>query len=693
MLGRMRKMARPRKRPSGARNRPECAALESRTLLASGFRTTGPAYLVPRAGGVEITPLLTVGDAVDDRSTPGLDSDYRMVGIPDGLGAYDNGDGTFTVLMNHELGATAGVVRDHGSAGSFVSKWVIDKSTLGVLGGQDLIKSVVLFDPATGKYVNATTAFVRLCSADLPDLTAFFNPETGLGTDRRIFMNGEESTGGRAFGTVVDAGIAYELPHLGKFAWENSVASPLAQDKTIVMGLDNSSRLFSTEGATDPSEVYVYVGAKKRGTGNPISDAGLTEGLLHGVRVGLPGGYDANEATVTSGERFGLVSLGDVSRKTSSELQSASIANTVTQFRRVEDGAWDPSNPDHFYFVTTDQFGGTTRLWRLRFDDVTNPEAGGVIEIAYDSPAGVAGEMFDNITIDPDGHILIQEDPGGQPYLAKVWQYEIATGDLTLVAEHNPDLFTPGAPNFLTFDEESSGIIDVSHILGPGYYLADVQAHYSLPGELVQGGQFWVLNTNATKASLADGTLTVQGSINDDTIVLTRRGQDVAVVINGSEAGTFDRRVVNRLRIDGSAGGDTIRIGRGIAGTIVTAGPGNDSIFNGGSRSMLIGGEGNDLLIGGPDGDILIGGTTAHDDDDVALGQILDIWERGWSRRRRVQALESLLSEETVIDDDAVDFLSGLASSDTFFFGDESDWEIGRDRFGRGGRSRRMSNR
>ncbi len=30
-----------------------------------------------------------------------------MVGIPDGLGAFDNHDGTFTVLMNHELGNTA----------------------------------------------------------------------------------------------------------------------------------------------------------------------------------------------------------------------------------------------------------------------------------------------------------------------------------------------------------------------------------------------------------------------------------------------------------------------------------------------------------------------------------------------------------------------------------------------------------
>jgi hypothetical protein len=38
-----------------------------------------------------------------------------MVGISDGLGAFDNGDGTFTVLMNHEIANTLGVTRAHGA--------------------------------------------------------------------------------------------------------------------------------------------------------------------------------------------------------------------------------------------------------------------------------------------------------------------------------------------------------------------------------------------------------------------------------------------------------------------------------------------------------------------------------------------------------------------------------------------------
>jgi len=110
------------------------------TALAQSV--TGPSssespYLVRTEPGVVTVSILTVGDAVNykaDGITP-----YRMVGIPDGLGAFDNGDGTFTLLMNHELASArsgpTGIVRDHGFAGAFVSKWIIDKATLTVLHG------------------------------------------------------------------------------------------------------------------------------------------------------------------------------------------------------------------------------------------------------------------------------------------------------------------------------------------------------------------------------------------------------------------------------------------------------------------------------------------------------------------------------------------------------------------------------
>src|SRR5262245_45529059 len=136
-----------------ARSRPtsriQVERLEDRRVL-SGFTTAADPYLVPVAPNVTLTPLLTVGASVP--RTGGTGS-YRMVGVPDGLGAFDNGDGTFTVLMNHELRNNQGIVRAHGSPGAFVSRFVIDKRTLQVLSGQEQIQSLRLWDPVTNSYL------------------------------------------------------------------------------------------------------------------------------------------------------------------------------------------------------------------------------------------------------------------------------------------------------------------------------------------------------------------------------------------------------------------------------------------------------------------------------------------------------------------------------------------------------------
>jgi hypothetical protein len=57
-------------------------------------------------------------------------------------------------------------------------------------------------------------------------------------------------------------------------------------------------------------------------------------------------------------------------------------------------------------------------------------------------------------------------------------------------------LFTPGAAGFVTNDEESSGIIDASSILGTGWFLLADQVHRSISSsepELVEPGQFLAL--------------------------------------------------------------------------------------------------------------------------------------------------------------------------------------------------------
>jgi hypothetical protein len=444
---------------------------------------TGPSssqspYIVRSTPGVVTKAILTVGDSVNAKPDG---SPYRMVGIPDGLGAFDNGDGTFTVLMNHELGSTVGAVRAHGARGAFVSKWTIRKDDLTVLKGEDLIQQVATWNSAAGSY-NAPAkgvAINRLCSADLPAVSAFYNSASGQGYDGRLFMDGEEAGAeGRAFAHSLD-GTSYELPRLGKFSWENSLANPAAGDQTIVAGTDDAT----------PGQVYIYVGSKTA-SGSPVDKAGLTNGSLWGVKVdGFP--LEAADTGIPSGTRFTLAGLGNVENKTGAQLEADSNSAGVTRFLRPEDGAWDPSNPNDFYFVTTASFTGNSRLWRLHFDDLGNLAAGGTIAMLLDGSEGQ--RMMDNMTITRHGQIVIQEDPGGNEYLAKVRRYSIANDTLTEIAKHDPGRFLSGAPSFLTLDEESSGVVDVSDILGEGWFLLDVQAHYPSDTELVEGGQLLAL--------------------------------------------------------------------------------------------------------------------------------------------------------------------------------------------------------
>jgi VCBS repeat-containing protein len=514
---------------------------ESNTIGIQGGQSSATPYLTSRDPNVQFTSILTVGDAVNG---------YQMVGIPDGMGAYDNSDGTFTLLLNHEIVHTAGIARAHGQPGAFVSKWVINKSTLQVVSIQDFLQngtSVYLSNnnpsaaTSHSAYLAAATTLIsRLCSADLamPSAYQWTEPGTGTvyGTSSRIFQSGEESGGsfaspfgpeaeilfGRQFAFVAtddpntalnEAGTAWELPHAGLFPWENNLASPFAQRKTIVAGMDDSTG----------GQVYFWVGDKQT-TGNVVERAGLTRqsasDALYVLRVSnlTPDGTGATNEdrnTPLSGA-FTLENEGDVSGITFAGLEALSDSKGGTQFFRPEDGQWDPDNPADYYFVTTDRYDqvqdgvgptvGRSRLYRLRFTDITNPTAGGTITAVLDGSEG--GNMFDNMTVS-NGKIIIQEDVGNQQHLGKIWRYDIAADTLTEIAQHDRARFGDvGVPPISPFsaDEESSGVIDVSSILGAGSYLLNVQAHYPTTVELVEGGQLLLMKTNVASGQSLVGT-------------------------------------------------------------------------------------------------------------------------------------------------------------------------------------------
>jgi type IX secretion system substrate protein/uncharacterized protein DUF839 len=320
-------------------------------------------------------------------------------------------------------------------------------------------------------------------------------------------MNGEESGDeGRAVGHIVtgpNSGTSYELPHLGKFSHENSVANSATGDKTVVAGLDDSS----------PGQVYFYIGTKAN-TGNEIERAGLTNGNLYGPAVnGML--VETSAGIPAPATPFAMNNLGDVHNLTGATLNANSITAGVTQFLRPEDGAWDPLHPEDFYFVTTNGFNSPSRLWKMHFSNINDLTQGGVITAVLDGTEGQ--QMFDNIAIDHWGHILLLEDVGNNAHNGKVWQYTMATDALVQIAKHDParfgDIGQPATPPF-NQDEETSGIIDMQEILGAGMFLLDDQAHYLIPGDAVEGGQLIALfNTDTYNAcSSYNGNMSVSPS-------------------------------------------------------------------------------------------------------------------------------------------------------------------------------------
>ena len=432
-----------------------------------------------------------------------------MVGIPDGLGAFAQGKKVIT-YMNHELQATEGIVRAHGQRGAFVSRLEINPKTGEVLSGSDLIRpGVQYWDYLTSSYASApngagvqvdgdvfgayAAAFSRFCSGHLTAPGQLFNEASKAGYKGEIYFANEESgSEGRVFG-VTKSGDAYQLPRLGLFSWENTLAAPNTSDTTLVMGNEDSSS----------GQIWAYVGNKSR-SGNPIAKAGLSNGTNYVVDL-IDEAVNSDAAFRASYGKGTPVpfDLSEVDWDQSGVDQNTDAAAAGLSLNRIEDGEFDPNNPNDYYFLTTEgaPFAGRDGggLWKASFVDIERPQLGGTLTLVLDGSEAPFLNKPDNMTIDGHGNLLIQEDPGNNVHLARIVAYRISDGATAVVAQFDADLFTPGAAGFITADEESSGIIDTTELLGDGTFLFDAQVHaptVNNTAEYVQQGQLLTMTVD-----------------------------------------------------------------------------------------------------------------------------------------------------------------------------------------------------
>ncbi|MFN8549730.1 MAG: hypothetical protein U0527_17620, partial [Candidatus Eisenbacteria bacterium] len=246
---------------------------------------SAPSYAKPIAPKTTVRPIVTVGQQF------GLSGDsnqtFRFVGIPDGLGIYKTNpesatDNHYTLLANHEFNQPAGGAAGPLPSGARITALDVTLDPRGgarrearrVVSGQYAIERVWAGEPPV-QVDPVTRGFARFCSAFLAD--------DAVGFDREIYLNGEETAGpatfdpagGSAWATFY--GDSYQLPRIGRSAWENVVVARGTGDKTVIFALEDGPS--SGDGAN--SQLYMYVGQKQPGAGDALSINGLNNGLLY----------------------------------------------------------------------------------------------------------------------------------------------------------------------------------------------------------------------------------------------------------------------------------------------------------------------------------------------------------------------------------------------------------------------------
>jgi hypothetical protein len=453
----------PPPRDAAAEIPSEAAGMTSMCNGGGRISVSTPQAVPAPQSGVVIRSLLSAGESTEPTDGGAAGTGYRLGGLPHGLGAFvAKQAGYFELLVNHDLASTAGATRAHGSPGAFVSRWIVAACDLSVLAGEDLIKTVQTRDSMSGAFQRGPIAFGQFRPGNLPPAAAFQDPGAGLGFPEPFFLNGEAfGPEGRAWAHET-RGTSWELPALGKMAFTGLSARPVAAVETVVLEVGSEGTL------------HVYVG-KKTAAGSPIDRAGLTGGTLGVVVVAGLAGKEATPG-IPSGTKFSVAPVGSVETLTGMILQVADQKAGVTRFGGARGGAWDPGQPNDFYFVA----GNSGQLWRLRFTDARVPAAGGTIDLLLDGSEEPAG--LSSVTVDRKGHAYLHEGPGiGNPP-PRIWRYDIATDRLVQIAQVKPAMFLDQQV------AQSVGMIDASEFLGAGWFLLSVQLRSQLDDPQLGGG-------------------------------------------------------------------------------------------------------------------------------------------------------------------------------------------------------------
>jgi hypothetical protein len=448
----------------------------------SGFKTSQPAMLTAVMPGVQVTPLLTVGDV--------LPSGFRFEAIPDGISVRPRGQGRVDLFINHETSkvpfpyntltpTAANGENDFDNAQ--VSQLILNQHSAGILNGSFVIDS--------------SSGYQRFCSNYLAT--------SKEGFDRDILFTNEESPdyvlrqtaswppaslsdpNQREVGLVValdvQTGKHHPIYGMGRHNHENSIPIPGYGYPVVFSGDDTFTSgpltgVFPAGAVPAQSQLYSYIA--------PSTDALLAdEGDLWAFVSDTPGVKNyynvlPNSSAVVTGHFIQVPKMIATGLKPDgTEVKAADFGfpappnngswqidlrtaaptaqgidgpqwvleywsdiNNVFQFVRVEDIAYDkrPGMSNVVYIVDsgrgrtagqsldTPNFRSTNgRVWKMVLDpsDPTVVTALTVFAEGDDNPVKTLNEVHqpDNVETTMTG-LLLAEDPGSSQQFTSAQQ-------------------------------------------------------------------------------------------------------------------------------------------------------------------------------------------------------------------------------------------------------------------------------
>ncbi|MFN5160775.1 MAG: choice-of-anchor I family protein [Cyanobacteriota bacterium] len=435
---------------------------------------------------LDVANLITNGEFTNGLN-PG-DSVYAPTGIFDGLGAYDNGDGTLTVLANSELGNTVGygyLVDGVALTGARISKFIIDKDIdddasngyqSAMISGGIAYREII---DAEGNAVTSAAqlngGFARFCSSSYEQADRF---GAGRGFVDSIYLTGEEADEGLLYALDTESEVIHALAGLGRAGWETAVQVDTGSVNTVgVLLMDDNT-----------APIYLWVGEKSTATGASFLERnGLAAGqgnLYTWVPTGGSIGTTAGTAGVPDSADLNALALGtaaagswvlvgtgtQVALLNEAQLRTTAIGLGALQLSRLEDASINPTDGQQVVFATTGNgdFAGADTFGNLITLDLSGAfDGNGLIAganstgltVIYDGDRQIAAwdEAFgdnnglidslerasfgatiirnpDNLTWSADGSIYVQEDRSVDKAFfaeqeASIWQVSSTTTD------------------------------------------------------------------------------------------------------------------------------------------------------------------------------------------------------------------------------------------------------------------------